>query len=102
MLGRCFAGKRRKTTSKNPFDNAFGAKAEFLRAELETGLTLAAIALDAADERKTNRNRTNARKAYDSLLRFIPRAQLTPKETDEIKSALEVLRSKLLELGEEV
>ena len=100
-------GKSRKMTStmhddEKPFNNAFGAKVEFLRAELDTGLTLATIALHPAHEDKTSRNRTNARTAYDSVPRFIPRAQLTPKETDEIKSALEVLRSKLRELGEDV
>lgn len=87
---------------EKPFNNAFGAKVEFLRAELDTGLTFATIALHAAYEGKTNRNRTNARKAYDSILHFIAQAQLTPQETDEIKSALVVLRSKLLELGEDV
>jgi len=89
-------------TDEKPFNHAFGAKVEFLRAELDTGLTLATIALHTAEQGKTNRNRMNARKAYDAILRFIPRAQLTSEETDEIKSALEVLRSKLLELGEDV
>ena len=87
---------------KKPFNNTSGAQVEFLRAELDTGLTLAAIALQAAHKGKTNRNRTNARKAYDSILRFFPRAQLSPGETDEIKSGVEVLRSKLLELGEDI
>jgi hypothetical protein len=79
-----------------------GGEVEFLRAELDTGFTLARIALHATHEDKTNRNRRNARKAYDSLLHFIPRATLAPEEADEIKSKLETLRSKLLELGEEI
>src|SRR5262249_20555027 len=94
--------KATKTMNSNLANNANSSEVEFLRAELDTGLTMARIALAATREDKTNRNRTYARKAYDSLLRFIPRARLTPKETDEIKLQLEVLRSKLLELGEEL
>lgn len=76
------------------------AEVESLRAELDTGLTMAQIALDASHAEKTERNRTNARKAYDSLLHFIPRTQLEPEIADEIDVKLEQLRLKLHELGE--
>ena len=42
---------------------------DFIRAELKTGSTLAHIALNS-DGEKRERNRVNARKAYDSILHF--------------------------------
>ncbi len=78
------------------------AEAGFLRAELQTGLTLANIALEATRRQTTARNRTNARKAYDAILRFFPKVKLSADETEEIKSLLEQLKSKLRLLGEEI
>lgn len=86
----------------NRNEQAHHAEMEFLRAELDTGLTLAGIALAATQENRSERNRMGARKAYDSLLHFFPRAKLQPEQTDEIQSGLEALRSKLVDLGEEI
>jgi hypothetical protein len=74
----------------------------FLRSELKTGLTLTKIALDARHLDKTSRNRVNARKAYDAVVHFAPRVNLSPEESDEIKSKLEHLKSQLKLLGEEL
>jgi hypothetical protein len=74
---------------------------EFLRCELATGLTLAKIALDASGPDKSNRNSLNARKAYDAVLRFAPRVNLSADETNEIKSKLERLKTELQLLGEQ-
>lgn len=78
------------------------AEVDFLRSELHTGLTLTKIALDARRPTKSSRNRANARKAYDSVVRFAPKVNLSPDETDEIKSKLNQLRTELKLLGEEV
>jgi hypothetical protein len=78
------------------------AELGFLRAELQTGLTLARIALDSPRRDTILRNRANARKAYDVLLRFIPKVSLTPDEAKEINSGVQELGSKLRQLGEEV
>lgn len=43
---------------------------EFIRTELETAITFASVALDSGTEQKRQRNRKNARKAYDTALRF--------------------------------
>ena len=76
------------------------AEVEFLRSELLTGLTLAKIALDANREDRRNRNLLKSRKAYDALVRFMPRVRLTPEERHEIESKMEHLKSELAKLGE--
>jgi hypothetical protein len=78
------------------------AEVGFLRCELQVGLTLARIALDSARRGTTIRNRVNARKAYEALLRFIPKVSLTSDETKEINSNLEELKSALRQLGEKI
>ena len=78
------------------------AEIEFLRAELLTGLTLTKIAREAKYEDKRKRNRLNARKAYDSILRFMPKTDMGNEELNDIRSRLEQLRSELRLLGEQV
>jgi len=78
------------------------AEIEFLRAELLTGLTLTKIAREAKYEDKRERNRLNARKAYDSILRFMPKTDMGNEELNDIRSRLEQLRSELRLLGEQV
>lgn len=76
--------------------------AEFLRAEIHTGLTRSKIALEATYQDKMERNRANARKAYDAVLRFIPQSVLEANEAEEIKRGLAQLESQLRQLGEEL
>jgi len=78
------------------------AEVDFLRCELRTGLTLTKIALDARHHDKTSRNRANARKAYDAVLRFIPKVNLSDSESAEFTSKLQQLKSELALLGEEI
>lgn len=75
---------------------------DFLRGEIHTGLTLSKIALETDDEEKRQRNRANARKAYDSIMHFMPRVFLADKEAHEIKVGVAELLADLQKLGEEV
>src|SRR5215469_2030899 len=75
---------------------------EFLRAEARTGLTFSNIALGSHYQEKTARNRANARKAYDTLLRFMPRDPASPGASEEIRAKVAELKSDLQQLGEEV
>jgi hypothetical protein len=70
--------------------------------ELDTGLQFASSASIARHEDRKARNRKNARKAYDALLRFIPKGSLTREESDEIARRLACLKSTLLNLGENI
>jgi hypothetical protein len=78
------------------------AEVEFLRTEVRTGLTLSAIALRGGDKGRVDRNRVNARKAYDALLHFIPKVPLTNEEAGEINVKLAELKSELRLLGEDL
>ena len=75
----------------------------FLRSEIDTGHTLANIALASGeDSEKRQRNGENARKAYDSAMRFADRVSLSSDETREMNENLNALKSKLIRLGEKV
>jgi hypothetical protein len=78
------------------------AEIEFLRAEALSGLTFSRIALESQYRDKTDRNRANARKAYDSLLYFMPRVSATKEVWDDIRTKVAELKSHLQQLGEEV
>ena len=76
--------------------------ANFLKNELQTGITFADLALTARHEDRRERNKANARKAYDTALRFMSTGSPTPKITAEMEDRLEHLRAQLKKLGETV
>lgn len=83
-------------------DNA-PAKIEFLFTELQAGLTFARLALSfKADDAKIERNRKNARKAWDSLLHFQGRISLSREEKTKFEEGKKELRAALHRLGEKV
>jgi hypothetical protein len=73
---------------------------QFINAELDTGLTFLRIALGAKGRNKIERNRMNARKAYDSALHFLPSTSLSAEEARMIKEKIASLESGLVKLGE--
>ena len=83
------------------FDST-GAGMEFLGTELRAGITRANIAKNTSDESKKQRNRQEARKAYDAVLRFLPGTFLSQEEKEEIDSKLTELKFALRSLGDEV
>lgn len=72
----------------------------FVNAELDTGLTFARIALGAKGRNKIDRNRVNARKAYDSAMHFLPSTSLSSDEAGSIKEKISALQAALAKLGE--
>lgn len=75
---------------------------DFLRAELRTGRTFSRLARTSRDEHKKNRNRANARKAYDAVVHFARGANLLPDQESEIRTELGVLKAELQQLGEQI
>ena len=63
---------------------------EFVKTDLEMGITFSRLALDAHDENKRAGNRANARKAYDAVLRQSEKLILTPAQSDEIDAKFKV------------
>lgn len=78
------------------------AETQCLRTELHAGFSFSRIALQSKDESRIERNRANARKAYDALLRFIPEAIPSPEDTKEIDSQMAALKANLQQLSEDV
>jgi hypothetical protein len=74
----------------------------FLNAELHTGLALSRVATTARSPEKKQRNLTNARKAYDSILHYLPGSHLTPAEASDFDLRLDELREVLKSLGEAI
>jgi len=77
---------------------------QFLLVEIDTGLTFARIAHAAqgSSARKFERNLKNARKAYDSALRFRRTSVLEPEQKTAVDTKLEELKTALQGLGEEL
>ena len=78
---------------------------QFLLVEIDTGLTFARIAHAAQGSsapRKFERNLKNARKAYDSALRFRRTSVLEPEQKTAVDTKLEELKTALQGLGEEL
>jgi hypothetical protein len=74
---------------------------EFLMTEVGTGLTFAEIALGAGDDLdKIERNTLNARKAYEAVLRFRDRVQMSEVQSEALDRKIKQLRTDLLQLGE--
>ncbi len=77
---------------------------KFVNAELDTGLTFVRIAMGAKAGRraseKMQRNRMNARKAYDSALHFLSSTSLNADEARMINEKIVALKSGLEKLGE--
>ncbi len=74
---------------------------DFLRTELDVGLTFARIALESqANSAKRRRNTANARKAYDSFVSWEKRVRLTAVEKQKFETKLKKVKSILVKLGE--
>jgi hypothetical protein len=74
---------------------------DVLKTDLNTALTFARIAQNSKDDpEKKNRNQANARKAYDTVLDYQKRLELTDKDKLDISEKLRVLRSAVTALGE--
>ena len=77
---------------------------DFLRTEISSGMTFAQLAREAQpfEIGKAERNRRNARLAYDTVLRFRGRVRMSKEATRTLESELARLRLTLKELGEAV
>jgi len=76
------------------------AMAQFLAAELETADTLTHTADMLRNSTEKARCIAIARKAYDTALRFLPRATLAESESERFQELLDSLRSRLEALEE--
>ena len=76
---------------------------QFVQNELEMGTTFASLALDSQTEEKRQRNRENARKAYDTARHFLENhAAAEAIAQPDLFVRLSELRRLLIQLGEKV
>jgi hypothetical protein len=74
---------------------------DFLKVDLETALTFSSIALQSLDDPiKRQRNRRNARRGYDVIVRLMVRVSLTEDDARHIDLNLQRLKRELQQLGE--
>jgi len=76
------------------------ASVNFLKTDLETAFTFSAIAALSKDQSQRDRMRQNARKAYDTVFRLIPRVELSPADARFLDRNLKRLRADLIRRGE--
>ena len=100
--------KSRYATAEPTIDESLAAVAwhnktstDFLKADIETALTFAAIARAAESSEDKARNRRAARKAYDTVVRLVERVELTAHDARILGRGLARLKSELRGLGEE-
>lgn len=74
---------------------AADARTEFLFAEILAATTRAHIALSTTEKDKKQRNYQEARKAYDTVLHFLPQTLLPQEIKEQISSKLVDLESLL-------
>ena len=79
-----------------------GHLVDFLKIDLSLGLTFAGAAQKSRSSPRKQRNQENARKVFDTILRFRHRAHPGREDAQEISENLERLRTALKKLGEQV
>ena len=67
----------------------------FIRTELDLGLTFASVAANASDEEKFRRNRENARRACQTARHFVDRFCLSDNEFADIHDKIGALEHTL-------
>lgn len=76
------------------------ASAQFLKVDLDTAKTFLQIARQTDNPARKERNRRAARKAYDTMVRFMERVKLKDEDLRILVPGLEQLRSELEGIGE--
>lgn len=79
-----------------------GNLVDFLKIDLALGLTFAGAAQKSRNSPRKLRNQENARKVFDTIMRFRHHAHPDRQDAEEISENLERLRSALRKLGESV
>ncbi len=87
ITGQRIAGTLRESNAK---------LVRFINNELDLAVTFLALASDAGrDMRTRNRNKRNARLAYDSATHFLERAELSPAKRVPTEAKLERIKATL-------
>jgi hypothetical protein len=69
--------------------------ANFLITDIETALTFLDVAETTRAKQTANRNRRNARKAHDVVVRYLAKHDLDPADRNAIEAKLAILKQRL-------
>jgi len=87
-------------TSADIVEGANRAGANFLKLDVEMGLTFCGLALQTRDSEKRARTQRAARTAYDTVLKLMERVRLNDDQVQWLERKLHRLKCELLTLGE--
>jgi|SRR5215471_6067881 len=73
---------------------------EFLETDLETALTFVEIARQTSDDSRRKRTCSAARRAYESVQKFVNKVELSAEHGKQVALGLKRLKSELEGLGE--
>jgi hypothetical protein len=73
---------------------------DFLKTDLETAMVFATLALETHNEEKRKRNRINARRSYDTIVRLTEKLCPSKKDARFLERNLRRLKAELESLGE--
>ena len=73
---------------------------DFLRTDLDTGLTFMNVAESTRDADAQQRNHENARRAYDAVVRLMQSLSLDDTQNKEVAEKLALLKSRLQNVGQ--
>jgi len=73
---------------------------DFLKTDLETALTFVKIARQTRDDLRRKRNCRAARKAYDTVAKFVTKVDLSAESVRMVRLRLAELKKELEALGE--
>jgi hypothetical protein len=72
---------------------------ELLRTDLDVALTFMEVAATTHDPETVRRNHNNALRAYDTVLGFMLKLELTEAERETLEAKLAVVRTRLAAAG---
>jgi hypothetical protein len=99
LLSKVSAIQRKMVPSQA--SNSNGVR--FLKVDLDVALNFAKIALHSQSNRgRRTRNQANARKAYDTVIQWKNRLEISREDAVEIDAKLRELRAALEQLGEKL
>ena len=80
-------------------DQSHRVAVQFLLADITVALTFLDVADTTHSQDTRDRNRQNARSAYDTVLRLLPNVNATDEERIALQSKMERLKGRLLASG---
>ena len=73
-------------------------RCEFIRVELDLGITFCEVAASSTDQEKVRRNKKHAQEAHEAAIRFLSKSRLSEPMKQEIQGKVDRLESLLKDI----